>query len=196
MRGLLTASHRWKTVNAIVTANYAFLNYIVLFLGFLLLDDRFIEWAVPKSILDFIKLKLAQDSAAGKAPSDQKAETRVTLHTRLAPLRMSIVGICLALIFYSTFVVQFPFLPMPTKPAQLLAPFRVADSYGLFARMTHARYEIEFQGSNDGQNWIPYPFLYKPQDPKKAPGIYAPYQPRFDRNLWFASLAIGGSIAS
>ena len=54
--------------------------------------------------------------------------------------------------------------------------------------MTRGRYEIEFQGSNDGQNWTPYPFRYKPQDPSKAPGIYAPYQPRFDWNLWFASL--------
>ena len=26
------------------------------------------------------------------------------------------------------------------------------------------------------------------KDPSKAPGIYAPYQPRFDWNLWFASL--------
>ena len=54
--------------------------------------------------------------------------------------------------------------------------------------MTRGRYEIEFQGSNDGKNWIAYPFRYKPQALNKAPRIYAPYQPRFDWNLWFASL--------
>jgi hypothetical protein len=55
--------------------------------------------------------------------------------------------------------------------------------------MTVARYEIEFQGSNDGgRTWIAYPFRYKPQDPMERPGIYAPYQPRFEWNLWFASL--------
>ena len=54
--------------------------------------------------------------------------------------------------------------------------------------MTRGRYEIEFQGSDDGQNWTAYPFRYKPQDLNEAPGIYAPYQPRFDWNLWFASL--------
>ena len=54
--------------------------------------------------------------------------------------------------------------------------------------MTRGRYEIEFQGSNDGQTWVTYPFRYKPQDPGKRPGIYAPYQPRFEWNLWFASL--------
>jgi lipase maturation factor 1 len=54
--------------------------------------------------------------------------------------------------------------------------------------MTHGRYEIEFQGSADGLNWIAYPFRYKPQKLNEPPGIYAPYQPRFDWNLWFASL--------
>jgi hypothetical protein len=73
-------------------------------------------------------------------------------------------------------------------PVVALEPFRIADRYGLFAVMTRGRYEIEFQGSADGQNWVPYPFRFKPQDPSKAPGIYAPYQPRFDWNLWFASL--------
>jgi hypothetical protein len=55
--------------------------------------------------------------------------------------------------------------------------------------MTEARYDIEFQGTRDGRTWLVYPFRYKPQDPRERPGIYAPYQPRFDWNLWFASLA-------
>jgi hypothetical protein len=54
--------------------------------------------------------------------------------------------------------------------------------------MTPARYEIEFQGSRDGKTWIAYPFRYKPQSINERPGFFAPYQPRFDWNLWFASL--------
>jgi hypothetical protein len=54
--------------------------------------------------------------------------------------------------------------------------------------MTENRYEIEFQGSRDGATWTPYRFRYKPQDIDQRPGIYAPYQPRFEWNLWFASL--------
>jgi hypothetical protein len=79
-------------------------------------------------------------------------------------------------------------LPVPTSPVVALEPFRIANRYGLFAVMTRGRYEIEFQGSDDGNTWIAYPFRYKPQDPDTPPGIYAPYQPRFDWNLWFASL--------
>ncbi len=82
----------------------------------------------------------------------------------------------------------FPGLRPPLAPIGALEPFRIANQYGLFAVMTRARYEIEFQGTRDGQTWIAYPFRYKPQDPRQAPRIYAPFQPRFDWNLWFASL--------
>jgi len=78
--------------------------------------------------------------------------------------------------------------PLPDAPVTALEPFRIANEYGLFAVMTPHRFEIEFQGSNDGVTWIAYPSRFKPQDVRTAPGIYAPYQPRFDWNLWFASL--------
>jgi hypothetical protein len=105
---------------------------------------------------------------------------------------MSGAAICLAAVFYVTTVQLLGMfsrdLPFSQWPERLLDPFRIANQYGLFAVMTHARYEIEFQGSLDGKTWIPYPFRYKPQDLRKPPGIFAPYQPRFDWNLWFASL--------
>jgi lipase maturation factor 1 len=41
-------------ISIILTANYAFLNYLVLFLGVLLLDDRVIEWIVPLRIRTLI----------------------------------------------------------------------------------------------------------------------------------------------
>ena len=81
-----------------------------------------------------------------------------------------------------------PEAPLPRGPIVKLEPYRIANEFGLFAVMTRGRYEVEFQGSNDGENWIPYPFLYKPQDVHAAPRVFAPYQPRFDWNLWFASL--------
>jgi hypothetical protein len=109
---------------------------------------------------------------------------------RSAP-RVLIEALVLGWIFYATL---WAFLApgsgsILAVPERVLAPFRIANAYGLFATMTEQRYEIEFQGSNDGgRTWIAYPFRYKPQDPKERPGIYAPYQPRFEWNLWFASL--------
>jgi hypothetical protein len=100
-------------------------------------------------------------------------------------------SIILIWIFYATtaeLVWMFARVPLPTYPVAALEPFRIANQYGLFAVMTRGRYEIEFQGSEGSQEWVAYPFRYKPQLLNQPPGIYAPYQPRFDWNLWFASL--------
>jgi len=175
-------------ISIILTANYTFLNYLVLSLGFLLLDDRFIESLVPQGVREFIERKPAQPPP----PEPQQESWRARWRRRLSPVRMAIAGFFLLWVLYSTSAqlvwTLFRGVPLPEKPVQLLEPFRIANRYGLFAVMTHARYEIEFQGSRDGKTWLAYPFRYKPQDLSKPPGIYAPYQPRFDWNLWFASL--------
>jgi hypothetical protein len=177
----------WQ-IPVILTANYTFLNYLVLLLGFLLLDDRFLLWVMPKSWKQTI-------SPDADAPTEEQADsatnTRQHRHSFRA-LKLTLTSVILIWIFYATTVqtiwIVFPRLPLPTSPVAALEPFRIANRYGLFAVMTRGRYEIEFQGSNDGQTWVTYAFRYKPQDPSKRPGIYAPYQPRFDWNLWFASL--------
>jgi hypothetical protein len=71
---------------------------------------------------------------------------------------------------------------------QYVAPFQVANPYGLFAVMTTERQEIVFQGSNDGVTWLEYEFPFKPGDEHVAPRWAAPYQPRLDWQLWFAAL--------
>lgn len=175
----------------ILTANYTFLNYLVLSLGFLLLDDQFIERVVPERWLRLVDR--TPPTIVGAAAEERKVPRWGTTSLRwISGLRMAIAGICLGVIFYASSAqllwMFIPEFPLPQQPIRYLEPFRLADRYGLFAVMTHARYEIEFQGSRDGKTWIAYPFRYKPQDLKSAPGIYAPYQPRFEWNLWFASL--------
>jgi hypothetical protein len=144
-------------IGIILTANYAFLNYLVLFLGFLLLDDRFF-------------------ASIGFPP--------VTIDR--TPKRPSRLAAIVLTAHFITTTAMFLFPSFPT--ALLLGPTRIVNRFGLFAVMTRERYEIEFQGSTDGKTWIAYPFRYKPQDVRKPPPIFAPYQPRFDWNLWFASL--------
>jgi hypothetical protein len=180
-------------IGIILTANYTFLNYLVLVLGVLLLDDRYLERFVPSRwtkwfLGDGEKSLQAYDSNS----VIESPPTATFMRRHFAALKLAISAVMLTWIFYVTtaqlLLILFRWLPLPTRPIVLLEPFRIANQYGLFAVMTRGRYEIEFQGSNDGQNWTAYPFRYKPQDPAKPPGIYAPYQPRFDWNLWFASL--------
>jgi lipase maturation factor len=161
-------------VGIIATANYAFLNYLVLVLGFLLLDDDAVAWTSAK-------LRMAIPAPATVSAPESHLEWR-----QLVEL------IALVWVFYGT--VWAFFAPggqgLLAALERVLEPFRIANAYGLFANMTLERYEIEFQGSNDGgKTWVAYPFRHKPQDPMERPGIYAPYQPRFEWNLWFASLA-------
>ena len=54
--------------------------------------------------------------------------------------------------------------------------------------MTTGRREIIVEGSNDGVNWLPYEFKYKPGDVNRRPGFVEPFQPRLDWQMWFAAL--------
>jgi lipase maturation factor 1 len=179
-------------ISIILTANYTFLNYLVLSLGFLLLDDRFLEWLIPQRIREIIDRKPEQQPVTEPQQEARKETWHARWRRRLTPVRMAIAGFLLIWVLYSTSAqlvwTLFRGFYLPEAPVEALEPFRIANRYGLFAVMTHARYEIEFQGSRDGKTWLAYPFRYKPQDITKPPGIYAPYQPRFDWNLWFASL--------
>ena len=219
---MLFLPRRWRLVcffivtpwqlGVILSANYTFLNYLVLILGFLLLDDRFL---LPFSPQRWTRSLIAGTTAAGTEGSAPVLESRKshevirvaeearlseqgraerwtnTLRRHLGVVKLSLISVVLVWIFYATTVEliwMFSPLPLPTVPVEALEPFRVANRYGLFGIMTRGRYEIEFQGSDDGKTWVAYPFRYKPQDLSAPPGIYAPYQPRFDWNLWFASL--------
>ena len=124
-----------------------------------------------------------------RRPSWRVVSDRLRHSWRL--LKLATSAVILFWIGYATtaeLIWMFTKVPLPTSPITTLEPFRIANQYGLFAVMTRGRYEIEFQGSADGQNWVAYPFRYKPQALNEPPRIYAPYQPRFDWNLWFASL--------
>jgi hypothetical protein len=69
-----------------------------------------------------------------------------------------------------------------------LQPLRTVNSYGLFAVMTTERREIIVEGSDDGVNWLPYEFKYKPGDMNLHPAFVEPHQPRLDWQMWFAAL--------
>ncbi len=191
-------------ISIVLTANLGFINHLVLVLGVLLLDDQFLGRVFPRLAVRNLRLENGNSklktggSELEKKPSTPAMEPQTTggLRARLSlvthHLSLLLSGVCLSWIFYNTSVLLllllFRGLPLPLAPVVALEPFRVSNQYGLFAVMTTARYEIEFQGTRDGEHWIAYLFRYKPQDPSRPPRIHAPYQPRFDWNLWFASL--------
>ncbi len=78
--------------------------------------------------------------------------------------------------------------PLVDSILRAQASFGIVNRYGLFAVMTTTRSEIEIEGSMDGDTWLPYVFPHKPGPLGRAPTWIAPFQPRLDWQMWFASL--------
>jgi predicted DCC family thiol-disulfide oxidoreductase YuxK/heme exporter protein D len=156
------------------TGNYCFFNWLTLALCTLLLDD-----AVIAAVCDRRK----------HLPSQTAIIDRRYRHLRwlAAPFVAVYVLICVVQIVGSFRVpVNWP-TPVHTVYAAA-SSLRSINSYGLFAVMTTSRHEIVLEGSDDGIDWRPYEFKYKPGDLSRRPGFVAPHQPRLDWQMWFAAL--------
>jgi len=155
-----------------LTGNYAFFNLLTLALCLFLFDDKSLGRALPKSIAEGIH-KRAHILGASKSVR--------TLCKVFAVLAIFVGGFEVLGIFGLRWT--------PASYAMsAVAPFELINSYGLFAVMTTTRPEIIVEGSNDGTNWLPYEFKYKPGALDRRPQYVAPYQPRLDWQMWFAAL--------
>ena len=165
------ASRRWRVAGfamlvglqslIALTGNYAFFNLLSAALCLFLIDDQ----------------------TFGRAATPSAGRAR---HGALVGFSIATVPVSIAMFFASLGVW---FAPPPVGVlAELVAPLRSVNSYGLFAVMTTERDEIIVEGSNDGATWLAYEFPYKAGDVNRRPPWVAPHQPRLDWQMWFASL--------
>ncbi|HVN07056.1 MAG TPA: lipase maturation factor family protein, partial [Bryobacteraceae bacterium] len=165
---LVFAPVRWRRLGGVLliglqlliltTGNYTFFNWLAIALCVFLFPD---------------------DAARAKP-------VETTWHHAVTIVLTAFVAVTGGLQLLETFSLR---LPAPARSyLAWISPLRVVNSYGLFAVMTTTRPEIIVEGSNDGENWMPYEFRYKPGDVKRAPPWVAPYQPRLDWQMWFAAL--------
>lgn len=151
----------------LVAGNYSYFNALTLVLSLPLLDDV----ALSKVVTSFTP----------SAPSPRSTRS---------PLL--VVGWVLAAsyAFFSvtSFSRRFVYEPPLEGVRMTLAPFHVFNAYGAFAVMTKSRPEIIVEGSADGVTWKPYEFPWKPGRLDRRPDFVAPWQPRLDWQMWFASL--------
>jgi len=138
-------------VGIILTANYTFLNYLVLVLGFLLLDDGFVRAVLPARWKNWGRktIPAAEAKAAGFVPRLLRPASRAIAAVMLVWVFYATVALLLAMVPHPLPVpalhLSIPMVRLGLGPAEALQQFRIANSYGLFANMTHERYEIEFQ---------------------------------------------------
>lgn len=151
-----------------LTGNYTFFNLLTAALCLLCLDDAW--WgrlARP--------FKEAAQASAGPPPWILRPFAAfVILFTSVEAL--------------ADFVPRIAASPVTAVLVGTIGPFRSLNNYGLFTVMTTTRPELIFEGSDDGVDWRPYGFPYKPGDLARRPEFVAPHQPRLDWQLWFAAL--------
>ena len=161
-----------------ITGNYAFFNLLTIFLCLLLIDDACWRRWLPKPFVERI-------AAEASAPDHSRLATAGRIVR--AALAVTILVVSGAEIL--TTLDQDEWVPgFARQLVDWQAPYGIANSYGLFAVMTTARVEIVIEGSNDGRDWLPYEFKYKPGELSRRPPWVAPYQPRLDWQMWFAAL--------
>jgi lipase maturation factor 1 len=171
------------------TGNYGFFNVLTAVLCLALLDDR--DWIWLRSRWIGIRSHGAVSTA----------DTEVPTPSGWSSPRRAFVGVIGAVLLIATggilIEAVWPAAPIPGEVTMLqnnLAPFRIANSYGLFAVMTTRRPEIIIEGSDDAVNWHTYGFRWKPCELDRKPRFAPFHLPRLDWQMWFA--ALGGNCRS
>jgi predicted DCC family thiol-disulfide oxidoreductase YuxK len=161
-----------------LTGNYCFFNLLTIALCLLLIDDA----AIGQS----------EEGRAPESPTSRKLRPPNTVTYRLSTY--AAVAVIVVTLPINAWLIFSEFKPQSRPPGWLadfyeqFEAFRIVNGYGLFRVMTKDRCEIVVEGSNDGIDWAPYEFKWKPGDVKRAPGWCAPHQPRLDWQMWFAAL--------
>jgi hypothetical protein len=154
------------------TGNYCFFNLLAIALSVLLLDDAIL---LPAFRIVVPSLTV----------------TNIGFPTLSNAVGLGVAALILILSVQPVLRLFRKEITWPTVMADLaefFEPFRLVNSYGLFAVMTTDRAEIILEGSRDGRDWIAYEFKWKPGRSERSPRWVAPHQPRLDWQMWFAAL--------
>lgn len=161
-------------ITLILSGNLSFLNYLTIVPALACLDDGFWHKLFPRA------LALRAAAAAGQArPSRIMAKASWILAAIVALLSVQ------------------PVVNM-ISPRQIMNtsfdPLDLVNTYGAFGSVGRERLNVVFEGTDANPpgpqaEWKAYLYLALPVDLKRRPPQVAPYQPRLDWQMWFASMA-------
>ena len=158
----------------IFSGNLSFLNWLTIVPALACFDD-----GVWSKILPHLLVKKAKAAADLAEPSK--------------PM-MTTAWIVTAVIAFLSFR---PIANM-LSPSQVMNTsfdrFDLVNTYGAFGGVGQERLNVVFEGtmdedSDNNANWIPYIYKGLPVVPGKRPPQIAPYQLRFDWQMWFAAMS-------
>jgi Lipase maturation factor len=158
----------------IFSGNLSFLNWLTIVPALACFDDGFWSKILPSRLVK--KAKAAADVAEPSKPM------------------MTTAWIVTAVIAFLSFR---PIANM-LSPSQVMNTsfdrFDLVNTYGAFGGVGQERLNVVFEGTMDedsgnNANWIPYIYKGLPVLPGKRPPQVAPYQLRFDWQMWFAAMS-------
>jgi len=159
----------------ILTSNHNWFNFLTIALCLFLFDDQALRRILPTPL---------RKTFGEKIPAATSGITASGIAARLAAMLIVFIS-AVHLWELGTMQPSSGFIGSVLNYAEA---FRVVNKYHVFPTMKTERIELEILGSQDGQEWKPYRFRYKPDDIHKAPGIIIPHQPRLDWQMWFVTM--------
>jgi len=151
----------------ILTSNHNFFNLITIALCLFLLDDQALRRLLPDWLL-------------GRAGAERRA---ILLPT--------ISGVAAAALVLASGYAVYQFVTDRrdddawNTPLGWVQGWGLANVYHVFPVMQTERQELVIEGSDDGRNWRPYRFRYKPNAPGDVPRFIVPLHPHLDWMIWF-----------
>jgi hypothetical protein len=151
----------------ISTSNHNFINLLTIALCLFLLDDRAIRRVIPGW--------LSRTPTSGTKSPIAAAALAIT-----ALLVVPTSGYAI----YELIADQRRETPWD-HPANWVRAWGLGNGYHIFPTMQTERHELIIEGSQDGRDWRPYEFRYKPNSPDDTPAFIVPLHPRLDWLVWF-----------
>jgi hypothetical protein len=166
------------------TANYGFFCYLAIALHVFCLDDVDVEraWAWVRARFPRLGRSAVEPVVPVElSPRGKKIELATSVAVLLVFGSISLVD---GLVAFG----HFPRFDSAVEPLrEAWYPFRLVNTYHLFAAITVDRIEPEFQTRDHGV-WSAHDLRYKMGDVTRRPGLVAPHMPRVDWQLWFYGL--------
>jgi len=162
----------WQVL-IILTSNHNWINFLTIVLCLFLFDDRALQRVIPQGL---------------QTRLDWQPVTTINKTKQVA------VGLLAAFILSIGTLKLYELGTGKSIPGAIskvlhyTTAYSIVNKYHVFPTMTTDRIELELVGSQDGIEWKPYRFKYKPDILTERPQFIIPHQPRVDWQMWFVTL--------
>ena len=162
----------WQVL-IILTSNHNWINFLTIILCLFLFDDRALQRVLPQNLQTRLNWQPTVTANIAKQAGVGLLATFIliigTLKLYELGTHKNIPGIAAKVMHYTS-------------------AYSIVNQYHVFPTMTSNRIELELVGSQDGIEWKPYRFKYKPDKLNERPQFIIPHQPRVDWQMWFVTL--------